>query len=134
MRKADNFDHAIPAQTVNHNVPRAPNPLRLRYKTASQTERVNTDAGSSRHCLRAGPNWGIAHERKHGPHQQVIAFRRFDAELSRAPQQNAVYVGFGTSEQPVTQRPAESFASRVRRRAIAASWSASLSSGVATIA
>jgi len=134
MREADDFDHAISPQAVDHDVPRASHPLLLRNQTTPQTERVNTDAGDCRHFPGAGPSGGFAHDRKHGPHQQVIASGGFDAALAGTLEQDAVDVGFGTGEEPVTQRPAASLATRARRRAMAASWSARLSSGVATIA
>ncbi len=45
MSEANDFDHAIPAQAVDDDVPRASNPLLLRNQTTPQTERVNTDTG-----------------------------------------------------------------------------------------
>ena len=46
MRNADDFDHAIPPQAVDDDVPGASDPLLQRDQTTSQAERVNTDTGN----------------------------------------------------------------------------------------
>lgn len=134
MRQTNDFHHAIPPQAVNNDVPRASHPLLLRNEMTTQTESVNTDAGDFRHLPGAGPSGGFAPDRKHRPHQQVAGFGCFDAELAGALEQDAVDFGFSAFEKPAAQCPAASLAIRARRRAMAASWSAWLSSGVATVA
>ncbi len=115
-------------------MPWASYPLLRHDQTPPQTEWVNTNTGDFRHFPGAGPRGEFPHDRKHGPDQQVVAFGSFYAELARALEQDAVDVGFSACKKPVTQRRAAALAIRVRRRAIAASWSAWLSSGVATMA
>jgi hypothetical protein len=133
MVDADDFDHAVRPYAVDDDVPRAPYPLILRDQATPQTEWINTDTRDLGHFLGAGPSGGFADDRKHGPHQQVVALGRFDPEFLGASEQYAVDVGFGTGKQPVTQCPAASLAIRARRRTMAASWSVWLSSAVVTV-
>jgi len=121
VSNADDFHHAIPSQAVDDDMPRAPSALLLRDQTTSQTERINADTSDFGYFLGAGPSGIFTHDRKHGPHQQVIALGRLEPEFAGAPEQNAVDVGFGTGKKPVRQCPAASLAIRACRRAMAAS-------------
>ena len=105
----------------------------LGNKTAPNAEWVNPDACGCRYLLGAWATGNGSQGGENGPHQQVVAFCCVDAESSRTLEQNTVDVGFRAGKEPIAQRPVASPASVARRRAMAASWSASLSSGVATI-
>ena len=133
MREANNLDHPVRAKAIDDDVPGTANALVLGNRTAPNAEWVNPDARFCRHLLGA---WAIgkgSQGGENGPHQQVVAFCRVDAEASCTIEQNTVDVGFRTCKEPIAQCPMASPASLARRRAMATSWSASLSSGVATI-
>jgi len=133
MREANDLDHPVRAYAIDDDVPGTANALFLSNQAAADVEWVNPDARGRRYLLGA---WAIGNGSQGGenrPHQQVVAFCRVDAEGSCAIEQNTVDVGFRAGKEPIAQCPVASSASRARRRAMAASWTASLSSGVATI-
>lgn len=102
-------------------------------QTTPDAEWVNPHACGCRDLLGA---WSIGNGGQggeNGPHQQVVAFRRANAESSCTLEQNTVDVGCRAGKETIAQRPVASPASLARRRAMVAWWSASLSSGVATI-
>ena len=100
---------------------------------ATQAERVNTDTSDLRDGLMAGQGMVIADDVEHGPNQQVIAPGCVNAPLSGALKQDSVDVVIGAAEKAIAHRPWASSANRARSRAIALSWSAWLSPGVATV-
>ena len=134
MREADNFNHAILPQAIDHDMSGASYPLLLDDPMTPQAERVKSDIGNSWHFQGTGYGEGGADDGEHGPHQQVVAFGSVNAKLAGTLEQDAIDVGFGTGKQPVTQCPSGSLANRARRRSMADSCSAWLSSGVMTSA
>jgi hypothetical protein len=82
MRKANDLDHPIRAYAIDDDVSGTANPLFLGNQTASNAEWVNPDARGSRDLLGA---WAIGNGSQggeNGPHQQIVAFCRVDAESS----------------------------------------------------
>ena len=134
MCEANDLDHPVRAYAINDDVPGTANALFLGNQTAPNAEWVNPHARGCRYLLGA---WAIGNGSQggeNGPHQQVVAFCRVNAESSRTLEQNTVDVGFRAGKEPIAQRPVASPANLARRRAMAAWWSASLSCGVMTIA
>ena len=101
-------------------------------QTAPNAKWINPDASGCGYLLGAWTIGNGSQGGENGPYEQAVAFRRVDAECSCTLQQNPVDVGFRTGKESIAQRPVASPASRARRLAMAAWWSALLSSGVAT--
>ena len=133
MGNADDFDHAIGGDPVDDDVSRLADALFRVHEAAAQAERVNTDTGDLWDGLMAGQGRVIADDVERGPNQQVIAPGGVNAPLSGALKQDAVDVVLGAGEKAIAHRPWASSANRERSRVIALSWSAWLSSGVATV-
>ena len=133
MGDADNFDHAVGGDPVDDDVSRLADALFRVHEAAAQAERVNTDTSNLCDGLMTGQDWVVADDVEHGPDQQVIASGCVNAPLSGALKQDSVDVVLGAAEKTIAHRPWASSANRARSRAIALSWSAWLSPGVATV-
>ncbi len=134
MREANDLDHSVRAYAIDDDVPGTANALFLGNQAAANAECVNPDVRGCRYLL---GSWAIGNGRQggeNGPHQQVVAFCCVDAESSLTLEQNTIDVGVRAGKESIAQCPVASPASFARRRAMATWWSASLSSGVATIA
>ena len=133
MGDADDFDHAIGSDPIDDDVSRLADALFRVHEAATQAERINTDTGDLCDGLVAGQGRVIADDVEHGPNQQVIAPGGVNAPLAGALKQDAVNVVLGAAEKAIAHRPWASSANRARNLAIALSWSAWLSPGVATV-
>lgn len=101
-------------------MPGTANALFLSNQTAPNAKWVNPNARGCPYLLEA---WAIRNGSQggeNGPHQQVVAFGRVDAEGSCTLEQNTVDVGFRAGKETIAQFPVASPASRPRSRAMAA--------------
>ena len=129
MRQAKDFDHAIRADTVNHQMARPTDALLRGDKMTAEPERIDTGTGD---FPRAKSSRELCHGREHGAHKPVVAGGGFEAPVTGTAKQDAIDVVLSAAEKPVVQREA-SVASRMRKRSMAASCNTSLSAPVLTV-
>lgn len=111
MRESNDLDHPVRAYAIDDDMPGSANALFLGNQTAPNAEWVDPDPAAVFTSWEPGRSGTAANAAKTD---------RINKSLRSA------------ASKPIAQSPVGSPASLARRRALAAWWSASLSSGVAT--